>query len=49
MAYSYVAKDGTGEDYTTLSEDVEKKIYFAGEVRFLLCYLTVNVVLRTIF
>jgi monoamine oxidase len=33
MAYSYVAKDGTGEDYTTLSEDVEKKLYFAGEVR----------------
>ena len=49
MAYSYVAKDGTGEDYTTLSEDVGKKIYFAGEVRFLLCYFTVNVVLQTIF
>ena len=31
MAYSYVAKDGNGEDYTTLSEDVEKKVYFAGE------------------
>jgi hypothetical protein len=36
MAYSYVAKDGNGEDYVTLSEDVEKKVYFAGEVRFLI-------------
>ena len=36
MAYSYVAKDGNGEDYTTLSEDVEKKVYFAGEVKTLL-------------
>jgi hypothetical protein len=34
MAYSYVAKDGNGEDYVTLSEDVEKKVYFAGEVSF---------------
>ena len=33
MAYSFVAKDGVGEDYTTLSEDVAKKVYFAGEVR----------------
>ncbi|XP_028404189.1 lysine-specific histone demethylase 1B-like [Dendronephthya gigantea] len=31
MAYSFVAKDGVGEDYSTLSEDVAKKIYFAGE------------------
>lgn len=31
MAYSFVAKEGTGEDYTILSNDVNKKLYFAGE------------------
>ena len=43
MAYSYVAKDGGGEDYTTLSEDLEKKVYFAGEVRTV--FICLNILL----
>ncbi|XP_046839081.1 lysine-specific histone demethylase 1B-like [Xenia sp. Carnegie-2017] len=31
MAYSYIATGASGEDYTKMSEDVEKRLYFAGE------------------
>ncbi|XP_022252437.1 lysine-specific histone demethylase 1B-like [Limulus polyphemus] len=32
MAYSFVPTGGTGEDYDTLAKDLDRKIYFAGEV-----------------
>ncbi|XP_014681007.1 PREDICTED: lysine-specific histone demethylase 1B-like isoform X2 [Priapulus caudatus] len=31
MAYSYVATGGQGEAYTVLAEEIDKKVYFAGE------------------
>lgn len=32
MAYSYVTTGGQGEAYDVLAEDIERKVYFAGEV-----------------
>lgn len=33
MAYSFVKTGGTGEAYDIIAEDIQGKVFFAGEVR----------------
>lgn len=39
MAYSFVKTGGTGEAYDIIAEDIQGKVFFAGEVRIFVLLL----------
>ena len=38
MSYSYAAVGSGGEDYDAMAEDIEERIFFAGEASFVMSY-----------